>query len=441
VATFASADDAHYQKMLQVIRQGRERALAAPRVDMPGAEVIAGACRQLVPTPLPDPPPSLAASVDSEGVVHLAWERSARTIGLAAEVYRSTQADFAPDAETKIAATQLFEHSDTEAPPGTLHYALVLESRGEHSPPIRADVTVPTPAGPAAPVNLKAAGAPGAVELAWQAPTGGRCLYHVYRTKAGGTELKRLTAQPIAQPVFSDVDAAAGVEYSYIVRAVNRRGTEGAPTEAALATALAQSKEPLFVANFSRSADAALLAGGSARGTLHGKASAADAALDLRQGGHATFDHRPEFDLARAGRISVECWVEISQETQMPIVVSCGLWQKAGWFVQRFGGGWRWHVGGIDCDGGKPATGRWTHLVGTFDGHVTRLFQDGALAAERPGDANLDPWDSPLHVGQYSGGPAPTFQVNGWISGLKIYSRALAADEIKAAAQSPRAKP
>jgi hypothetical protein len=37
--------------------------------------------------------------------------------------------------------------------------------------------------------------------------------------------------------------------------------------------------------------------------------------------------------------------------------------------------------------------------------------------------------------------PAPTFQVNGWISGLKIYSRALAADEVKAAAQSPPPKP
>jgi hypothetical protein len=125
----------------------------------------------------------------------------------------------------------------------------------------------------------------------------------------------------------------------------------------------------------------------------------------------------------------------------MPIVASCGVWQKAGWFLQRLGGGWRWHVGGIDCDGGKPVVGRWTHLVGTYDGRMARLFQDGQVVGEKAGEAIRAPWTGPLHVGQYSGGPAPTFQVNGWISGLRIYSRALPADEIKAAAQTaPPAK-
>ena len=49
--------------------------------------------------------------------------------------------------------------------------------------------------------------------------------------------------------------------------------------------------------------------------------------------------------------------------------------------------------------------------------------------------------DSPLHVGQYSGGVAAGFQVNGRIAGLKIYNRALSAEEIKAAAVAkPAAK-
>lgn len=46
---FSSTDDAHYQRMLTIIRDARKQALDSPRVDMPGADVIAGACRQLSP--------------------------------------------------------------------------------------------------------------------------------------------------------------------------------------------------------------------------------------------------------------------------------------------------------------------------------------------------------------------------------------------------------
>jgi hypothetical protein len=121
----------------------------------------------------------------------------------------------------------------------------------------------------------------------------------------------------------------------------------------------------------------------------------------------------------------------------MPVVVSCGHWRHAGWFVQRIGGGWRWHVGGIDCDGGKPAPGRWTHLVGTYDGQTARLYQDGRPVAAKAGAASRAPWKRPLHVGQYSGGPGAPYQVFGRIAGLRIYSRALPAADA-AAAFKPR---
>lgn len=45
VVSFASSDDAHYQAMLAIIRTARQQALATPRVDMPGAEIVAGECR------------------------------------------------------------------------------------------------------------------------------------------------------------------------------------------------------------------------------------------------------------------------------------------------------------------------------------------------------------------------------------------------------------
>lgn len=47
VVSFASTGAAGYQQMLAVIRRAREAALAQPRADMPGAEIIDGECRIL----------------------------------------------------------------------------------------------------------------------------------------------------------------------------------------------------------------------------------------------------------------------------------------------------------------------------------------------------------------------------------------------------------
>ena len=52
--SFQSTADSHYQAMLAIIRGARREALSQPRVDMPGAKVIPGACRMLVPPPAPD---------------------------------------------------------------------------------------------------------------------------------------------------------------------------------------------------------------------------------------------------------------------------------------------------------------------------------------------------------------------------------------------------
>ncbi|MBI2949009.1 MAG: hypothetical protein HYY23_15315, partial [Verrucomicrobia bacterium] len=56
VTTFGSPNDPRYQRMLSIIAQARVEVLAAPRVDMPGAEVIQGVCRQLMAPQLAERP-------------------------------------------------------------------------------------------------------------------------------------------------------------------------------------------------------------------------------------------------------------------------------------------------------------------------------------------------------------------------------------------------
>jgi hypothetical protein len=151
--------------------------------------------------------------------------------------------------------------------------------------------------------------------------------------------------------------------------------------------------------------------------------------LQLGPTGFATFHPQPE--LAPHKAVSVECWVKIDKESPMPVVLSHGAFLSSGWFLQRYGGGWRWHLAPVSCDGGRPVVGRWTHLVGTFNGQRACLYQDGKLAASVDCFPNGTPWDGPLVIGQYSQ-QADSYQVQGQIAGVKIYARALRAEEAAA---------
>ncbi|MBI5383538.1 MAG: PD40 domain-containing protein [Verrucomicrobia bacterium] len=432
VVSFTSVKDAPYQKMLAAIRRGRDEALAAPRVDMPGAEVIAGASRQFVPPPVPATAPTLKAVADDDGVVHLAWERSARTIGLEAELHRSAERNFTPSAATLVVQTNRFDFSDKLAPKGRQHYALVLVADAKRSQPSYASVAVPRPTPPRAPAALQATPASCSIRLQWEAPSGGCAGYHVYRRPSGSKELQKLTAKPVRLLSFTDSGLETRASFDYVVRAVSARGLESKPTKTVTASAVVI-QEPVFTAALGQGARGILYDGESFPAAQHDKARCADGILELKDGGHLTFPHRSEFELGQP--LSIECWVWLDQPGKSPVLVSCGEWRGAGWFLQRLGERWRWHVGGVDCDGGKTAVGRWVHLAAIYDGQNLRLFEDGAQVAEAKGPVKTDAWPGELHIGQYSASPGDDFRVTGRIAGVKIYHRPLAAAELAEAAK------
>jgi hypothetical protein len=428
VIGFASTQDEHYQAMLNIIRDARERTLANPRVDMPGAEVIAGTSRMFVPPPVPAKAPPLDATLDADGVVHLQWEQSAATIGLDAELYRGAEPGFAPDDATRLVRTALARHSDRDAPPGAQHYALVLASSDRRSEPTRLTINVPPPAPPAAPTDLTASSASCAVRLRWNAPPTSVAGYHIYRSDAPDAAPQRITAEPVRQRTFADGRVQPDVPYWYTVRAVSRRGVEGDPAPKVTASATVIQR-PMFELAADPKPQAILHDEQPLMGKVTGAARIEDGQLDFGKGGHVTFANHPHFALSQP--LSVECRVRFDAPGKMPVVVSCGVWNQSGWFLQALGGRWRWHVGGVDCDGGKVSVGQWTHLVGTYDGHTTRLYQDGQLVAQQTGSFVTAPWPGELHIGQYSGGPRPDYQTTGRIADVRIYHRALTEEEAK----------
>lgn len=426
--TFTSTDDPRYQSLLRTVRRAAVEALGAPRVDMPGARAVGGACRRQTLVPLPEAPPALTASVVADGAVELAWRPSSSTVGLAFELHRSPTADFAPSDATRLVDYAPLRFLDYGADEGAWHYALLAVSGQGRSAPSRASVTVPPLPPPEAPVGLAATPAPGEVALAWEPLPLPGMRYQVMRSRQGTEDWAALTDAPLAAASLSDGSAEPGVRYSYRVQAVDRRGRTGEPSASVVAAALPETREAVFTADFGSGPAAQLASGEEATGRLYGAAQVEAGALNLRSGGHVTYDHRPEFDLR--SKLSVEFWAYLDDPGQMPVFVSCGSWPTVGWFMQKLGGAWRWHVGGVDCDGGAPAVGRWMHVVGTWDGLRSRVYQDGREVANVACRPNRTPWPGALHVGQYSAAPGPPYQVAGRLRGLRVYQRALAAEEV-----------
>jgi len=436
VVSFQSTQDENYIAMLEIIRRGRRNALANPRVDMPGAKINPGLCRTILPVPVPEVSPPLRAILRDDGAVRLTWPWSARNVGLSFELYRHEQPHFELDNALRIARTTTFRYADLNAPPGTQHYALVALSGDSRSMPVYATITVPAPKPPQAPRHIAATALPGGVKLTWAQSDDIFVRYNVYRASRGSDDFKKINTEPTDASQYIDSGLTEGVPYQYVVRSVNRRGIESEKTPPVVCAALPRPKEPVFIAAFAEGFDADLTDGRVLAAAKHGNARIKDGILDLSDGGHVTFPHNRVFDIGQM--ISVECWVNLDSLDGMPLILSCGRWNDKGWFLQKFGGGWRWHLGGVNCDGGRADGKKWIHMVGTFDGTTARLYQNGRQVASVPCRPDTTPWPGELFAGQYSAGVGRQYQLRGKIAGVRIYRRALSADEIEAAFRSGR---
>ncbi|MCI0539459.1 MAG: hypothetical protein L0Z50_29975, partial [Verrucomicrobiales bacterium] len=141
VVSFPSTQNHHYRSMLAIIRHGRKLALAEPRVDMPGAQIIPGESRQLIALSLPEQLPALRATATSQGVL-LSWDRRSDLSGLTFELSRGNEPGFLPDEANRLVSLTRFDYLDRSATSADQHYALTCVARGQRSPPVRATASV-----------------------------------------------------------------------------------------------------------------------------------------------------------------------------------------------------------------------------------------------------------------------------------------------------------
>jgi hypothetical protein len=107
------------------------------------------------------------------------------------------------------------------------------------------------------------------------------------------------------------------------------------------------------------------------------------------------------------------------------VLLGFGAFNGSGWFLQSFGGRWRFHLSGVSCDGGKVPVGEWVRLVGVYDGQAARLYQNGKQVAEAAVPAVPAAHSQDLFVGQYTAQMEKPYQFKGKIRGLALYQRVL----------------
>ncbi|MDR1964999.1 MAG: hypothetical protein LBQ50_14605 [Planctomycetaceae bacterium] len=429
--SFKSADDPNYQKMLRLIEITRCDVLGKPRIDMPNAVSVNGQFRQILPTPIPYKMPELTATVFADSVVLLNWEHSSATYGLTFHLYRNGE---------PIAETTAFQFSDTAAKIGMNQYTLILENNvGKKSEPIIRDVEVPKPNPLPKIEHFTAESIPGCVRLFWNHNSDSsdnliyydilRCEKNARTVETGSGETgfggtmkekwEHLTAEPISAIAFEDTSGEPEKSYRYRIRPISRRGESGDDSDEIEIAAKPVPKIVLFESALKNEAVAGLSDGSVVTGILQGDAKLTGESLDIVTNGQLVFPNRSEYNFDK--RITVDFWAKIDEQTKMPVLISFGRWNESGWFVQWIGNRLRWHVAGVDCDGGSLTLGQWTHCVCQYDGNSLRIIQDGKPVAEKAARIRKTrSWTGSLMIGNYSGGTGEQYQLKGSVRDVRI---------------------
>jgi hypothetical protein len=146
----------------------------------------------------------------------------------------------------------------------------------------------------------------------------------------------------------------------------------------------------------------------------------------------------PALDLSSA--MTLAAWV---RPDEVPFDWSAVLQKDPAVYFLDAAGPFGGPVAGVEANGGccsnatgpsQLAVGVWTHLAATYDGAQVRLYVDGALAAVTPASGPILASPGPLWIGNNS------FAGEGFagrIDDVRVYSVALAANQVQALMQLP----
>jgi hypothetical protein len=133
--------------------------------------------------------------------------------------------------------------------------------------------------------------------------------------------------------------------------------------------------------------------------------------------------------------ITVESWVyytSASGGTEPYSVITCwgAPWV---WLMENPSQTLRFRItaGGSDVsisDTSTHALNQWIHVLGTYDGSTKKIYVNGVLKNSNAQTGALGSPSGVPYIGTYQG---PNYSMNGKISSIKIYNRALSSEEVR----------
>jgi len=177
---------------------------------------------------------------------------------------------------------------------------------------------------------------------------------------------------------------------------------------------------------------------GSGNGN-HGEVNGATLAKDRHDAGGSAYDFDGTDDVITIGdglvytnKITISAWIKAGDQVKRWDIIVGGPKYDILFALDRgsfsFGGEWNEPFKADTRSSTSLNDKRWHHVVASYDGSTVNIHVDGSLERSNQKTGSFQP--SKKNIGK--GGDSPPLHFTGSIDDVRIYNRALSAEEVKA---------